>query len=591
MSAATAVDRKPASRIVIVEDEAVLALNLERQLRELGYDVRGVAADSKEALELVARERPDLLLMDIRIQGSLDGIETAREVQQRHDVAVVYLTAHSDPTTIERAQATGPLGYLLKPFKKPDLQNVVRIALDRRENERALQRREEALRITLSCIDEAIVTTDLGGAVTSLNVAATQLVGRDDAALMQRPLAEVLPLRRPDGTRLSADPVAAAQAQRRVPVEGQLDTPRGARSVVGTAVALRQGGAPFGVVVALRDLTELLQARRQLEFAERLSALGTLAAGVAHEINNPLSVVLANLSFALGEQTDAEVHEALLEAHDAGRRVATIVADLRAFSKPQSESFSAIDPREPLVAALGITRSTWKSVAGVDLNLGPVPAVLASPTRLAQVLVNLIVNAVHAMKTVATREHRLTLTSSLDDSGRVALSVRDTGPGVPDPLRERVFEPFFTTKPQGEGTGLGLAISRSIVEQHGGRFELTSDENGACFTIRLPPGGSTPMRSFTRSRLCWVGAITEEARLMGCQPVAPVAADVRAALSEQPAVVIAALGNQAFRALTRDVPDLEAQAIHVSDEAPRTGQIRLVPPFDFAALAALQRRR
>lgn len=179
-------------RVAIVEDEGILALDIERHLRSRGFEICGVAADSDEALQLVERCKPDLVLMDIRIQGSRDGIETAAELKRRFGTPVVYLTAHSDPSTIDRAQRTAPMGYLLKPFKKPDLENLVHIALNRAELEARLRRRESTLNTTLEIIDEAIITTDGTGLVQWVNAAASALMGRTVSELENRPLHEVL---------------------------------------------------------------------------------------------------------------------------------------------------------------------------------------------------------------------------------------------------------------------------------------------------------------------------------------------------------------------------------------------------------------
>ncbi|MDP1917143.1 MAG: ATP-binding protein [Myxococcales bacterium] len=588
MSPAAVLTPPPAAmrRVVIVEDEGILALDIERQLSRLGFDVRGVAGDCEAALVLIEREKPDLVLMDIRIQGPLDGIETVLKLRERFDVAIVYLTAHSDPNSIERAQQTLPMGYLLKPFKKADLQNVVTIALARDGIERQLRRREELLRTTLSCIGEALITTDEDGAVTSLNAAATTLLGPQPRSSEPRHLREVLPLKRPDGATFGVDPVQAAQASGRVDFEARLDTPEGQRSVVGTAAAVRAGLASYGVVLAVRDLTELLLTRRQLEFSERLSAMGTMAAGVAHEVNNPLAIVMTNLSFALREPLSDELREALVEASDGAQRVARIVRDLTLFAKPQPEALTAMDPRRLLTSALALTRGTWRSVCGVDLSLGPVPTVMASPMRLSQVVVNLVINAVHAMQG-SSRAALLTLSSHTNERGDAVMSVLDTGPGVPAALHERIFEPFFTTKSTSQGTGLGLAVSRSIVESHGARLTLDSTDAGARFSITLP-AAPRPTPTVVPT-VCWIGPATDELRRLGVAAVPAEADAVRAELAARPNVVLLALPPDEARRLASSVPELEDHFILVTSHPPPRGVVRLVPPFDLMALAALVR--
>ena len=576
----------PTRKLVIVEDEAILALDLERFLRGAGYDVRGVAADGESAVSLVEHEKPDLVLMDIHLQGPQDGVATAKELKERFGVPVVYLTAHGDPRTIDRARSTEPMGYLLKPFKKADLQNVVTIALARDDIERQLRRREEVLRTTLSCIGEALITTDEGGVVTSLNHAATTLLGPLPRSSEPRHLREVLPLKRPDGEVLGVDPVEAAQAAGRLDFEARLDTPEGQRSVVGTAAAVRSGVTSYGVVLAVRDLTELLLTRRQLEFAERLSAMGTMAAGVAHEVNNPLAIVTTNISFALRGSLPDELREALVDASDGAQRVARIVRDLTLFAKPQPEALTAIDPRRLLGPALALTRGTWRNVCGVDLSLGPVPTVMASPMRLSQVVVNLIINAVHAMQG-SSRAALLSLSSHTNERGDAVLSVLDTGPGVPAALQERIFEPFFTTKATSQGTGLGLAVSRSIVESHGAHLTLDSSAAGARFSITLP-AAPRPAPTVVPT-VCWVGPATDDLQRLGVAAVRAEADAVRAELATRPDVVLLALSLDEARQLVSSVPELEDHSFLVTSHPPPRGLVRLVPPFDVMALAALVR--
>ena len=575
-------------RLVIVEDEGILALDIQRHLTRAGFDVRGVVGDSDSALALVEAERPDLVLMDIRIQGERDGIETAATLRSRFDVPVVYLTAHSDPKTMERAQQTDPVGYLLKPFKKPDLENVVSIALARWDNERKLRRREEALSVTLSCIGEAIVTTNETGEVTYLNVAAERLAGRRRCDAINLPLGEVLSLRGSDGGPLGEDPVKEARAHGRVEFESTL----GSRTLAGTAVELRHGATSFGAVLALRDLTDLLVTRKQLEFAERLSALGTLAAGVAHEVNNPLSVVISNLEFALQGDLPHDAREALAEAVEGAQRVAHIVGDLRALSRPQSEALRPVEPGQVLGSALAFTRGHWRGVAGVALELDAVPGVMAAPTRLAQVFVNLIINAVQAMETVS-QAHVLSLCCSTSAHGEAVLEVRDTGEGIPEALRERIFEPFFTTKPLGKGTGLGLAVSRSIVENQGGRLEVSAGPGGVgtSFRVILPAVGLVPPVPL---RAWWVGPPSPERAVLeqvpGWEFLTGDEPDLAGRFAQRdPQVVLLCLPEPRAGALCLAQPELEARALRVGDRNP-VGLVTLRQPFDARSLGAFVRR-
>jgi PAS domain S-box-containing protein len=500
-----AIEHAQQAKLLIVEDEGVLALDIERQLRGLGFTIVGVAASADEALRLAGLDCPDLAIVDLRIEGARDGIETALRLRADFDVPVVFLTAHGDAHTIARASATRPLGYLLKPFEHQDLQNVVSIAVARNEHERALELRERLVSTTLAAVAEAIITTDAESVITYLNPAAEELIGCSLDECLARPLLEVAELVDERSGEPLGNPVARAIEHRaREEFSGAVLKARDGtlRQVVGTAAPLSSVGAPKGAVLVLRDLTEVLSMRRQLEFVDRLAALGTLAAGVAHEINNPLSFLASNLDYALEHARQAtgrelpfdadwpDVVSALSEAREGARRVTQIVADLRALSRRPVEGLRLLDPREAVRFALAVTAHEWKTHARLQLALGAAPDVLADETRLGQVLVNLIINAAHAMH--GTSDNTLTLATLTNGAGEALIEVRDTGSGMTAAVRAKAFEPFFTTKGgSGLGTGLGLPVSLSIVTRFGGRMEIeASPPRGTVFRVILPGGGS-----------------------------------------------------------------------------------------------------
>ncbi|MFO0598912.1 MAG: response regulator [Myxococcaceae bacterium] len=491
MSAALKTVVPESRRIVIVEDEGILALDIERHLRSRGFDVVGVAADSQSALSLIEETRPDLVLMDIRIQGDVDGIETARAIGDRFDLPVVYLTAHSDPGTIERAQRTAPLGYLVKPFKKPDLENVVGIALRRARLERSLRQREAELRSTLECLDEAVFAVGEDAEIQFANPAASALLGLKAEQLEGRPLTDLVPA------------VAASLDEARHAGRAALTTTldrNGQRTLIGTVARMHEQS----LVVALRDLTELLTARRQAELADRLSTLGSLAAGVAHEVNNPLAVVVSNLSY-LGQDAvlSPDGREALQEAQEATQRVSRLVGELLTFTSPQHEVFETSTAAAGVRSALRLTRSQWKSV-DVSLVLDDAPPITISPPRLSQVLVGLVINACQALEDERS-PRALQLQVGATSSGSALIQVMDSGPGVQEQLRTRIFEPFFTTKPGGKGTGLGLAIANNLVARMGGELRCVSRPDGArgaCFAIELPRSNA-PLE--LALKVAWVG--------------------------------------------------------------------------------------
>ncbi len=481
-------------RVLIVEDEGLVAMDIAQCLAET-CEVTGIADSSTEAVAQAADKRPDVVLMDIHIRGLLDGIGTAALLQEQFDVPIVYLTAHGDSDTTARARRTNPFGYLLKPFKQVDLVSSVRIAVARHQGVLELRNRERILATTLRSIGEAVLLTDGTGRVTSVNPAAEELLGataRDvagknaEALFSLKSQASGLAIPSPVGQVLDT----RTKAQLDAAVLTRLDG--GERPVCGSAAPILDGELCVGSVLVFRDMTEAMKLQRELEFAARMTSLGVLAAGIAHEINNPLTFILANLDDSIREldnTTDAseELTQWLREAKGGAQRIATIVGGLRSFSR-REENDTLVDLDEVLEWAVVITTHRWGHRAKVMRELDAIPRVQGNASRLRQVFVNLLTNAADAIVAAPARLGLIGLRSYTDAEGFAVIAVSDNGDGIPEAERARIFEPFFTTKRAGAGLGLGLSICHGIVTACGGTLNVTSVVGkGTTFTVRLPP--------------------------------------------------------------------------------------------------------
>jgi PAS domain S-box-containing protein len=257
------------------------------------------------------------------------------------------------------------------------------------------------------------------------------------------------------------------------------------------------------VVAIVRDVTEskLLQAR--LALADRLAALGTLSAGVAHEINNPLTYILIGIESVLkeirrrgpdeplGARLDVLV-ERLQGAMEGARRVRRIVSDLRTFGRADEEQERLIDPRAVLDSAASMVDSAIRYRARLLRDYHEVPQILGNHDRLVQVFVNLLLNAAQAVGEGETSRNFIRIATRTDPEGRVVIEVTDSGEGIPVADLGQIFDPFFTTKPVGEGTGLGLWVCHSIVTGHGGSISVDSRRGeGTTFRVVLPAGMQT----------------------------------------------------------------------------------------------------
>jgi signal transduction histidine kinase/CheY-like chemotaxis protein len=274
------------------------------------------------------------------------------------------------------------------------------------------------------------------------------------------------------------------------------------------APIMASDGTVSGVVLVFHDLTaqrnaEAIQAKheKQLVFADRMAAVGTLAAGAAHEINNPLTYIAANLDTAIEDvrgMTEKpslslmkELEEMLMEAQEGVARVTKIVRGLKTFSRIDEERSRVVDIVPLIELAIKVVSNEIRHRARLVREYGDLPFVEADDARLGQVFINLLVNAAQAFPETDARANEIRVVTWTDAEGRAVVEIRDTGPGIPAELLSRVFDPFFTTKPIGVGTGLGLAISHGIVTGIGGEISVQSEAGrGSIFRVTLPPSRS-----------------------------------------------------------------------------------------------------
>ncbi len=357
----------------------------------------------------------------------------------------------------------------------------------------------------LANMSEAVLGLDERFLLRAWNQAAERIYGWTAEEVMGKPILRVLRTEYRGGT--DSARLASLMEDGRILLEMRQHRKDGTPvDVEGVSVALRdRGGRITGYVAVNRDVTERKrgeEAQRRLQAqlvqSDRLASMGTLAAGLAHEINNPLSYVVANLGYALAEVGDAgragrlpplgELDAVLRDARDGAERVRAIVRDLKTFSRADEVARTAVDVRRALESTLSLARNEIRHRARLAVDLGEVPLVDASPHRLGQVFLNLVINAAQAIPEGRATENEIRVATHTGERGWAVVEVRDTGCGIPEASLPRIFDPFFTTKPIGVGTGLGLAICHGIVTGLGGKIEVESREgNGSTFRVALPP--------------------------------------------------------------------------------------------------------
>jgi len=611
------------ARILVVEDERIVGKDIERRLKDLGYRVAGVASTGEKTIERVKESVPDLILMDIRLKGSMDGIEAAEVIRKEFDIPVVYLTAYADEATLERAKVTEPFGYILKPFNERDLHSTIEMALYKHKMEKRLTENEAWLSTTLRSIGDGVITTDTEGIVNFLNPAAEALTGLSREDAIGRPFNDLcsvleeglqnLPenyirktMEEGVGTASFIHSTLMVRNGRRIPVDNSVAPIRSAKgdvtgavlvfrdvterkiaeeelreseerfrltfdqSPIGAAIVsldfrflrvnaelerisaytehefaglklsdiihpdhlddslekiaslisggkgqfgmdarcVRNGGdllwvhltaglvkdinaKPLYFLLNVEDIDERKKLESQLKASQEMKVLGQLAAGVAHEVRNPLNAILAITEALFLEIGSNEEYGPYLEhIRIQVNRLSSLMKDLLELGKPIQRSLLR---RESLRGVLTTTLSLWSQTKSSgahppDLHAGDGGRevfVNVDGSRLQQVFLNLLENA--AQHSSEGEAIRLSILGPRENVVRVRIS--DRGAGIAADKLDKVFEPFFTTR-RG-GVGLGLSLVKHFVGSMGGTVSIWNNDPppGCTVEVALPVSG------------------------------------------------------------------------------------------------------
>ena len=492
------------SRILIVEDDRIVARDIQQQVSRIGHTVVGITARGDDVVPLALQWQANLVLMDIRLEGDIDGIDAAQQIRENCGIPVIYLTAYADDQTLQRAGITEPFGYLLKPFEGTQLRTAIEMALYKHAAERRLRESERRYAVTLSSIGDAVIATDDGLLITFMNPAAEALTCWAATEAMGRPLVEVFRIINEDTRRTVDNP--AAKVLRSGVVAGLANhTLLLARD--GRETPIDDCGSPIvddrgkitGAVLVFRDITQRRQTEASLRHAQaelarvaQRTMVGELAATIAHEVSQPLTGIMttARSSLLLLEADPPDLDAARSTVRhtmrDAERAAEAVVRIRRLFAKKSGLS-EALDLNNAIHEVVTLARNEIYN-AGVKLRLelaDDLPPIMGDRIQLQQVVQNLVNNAVQAMSTVDTRPRELLVRTQGDGGDRALVTFQDSGAGLEPAKEDRIFEAFYTTKR--DGMGMGLWISRSIIENHGGRlWAAPNDGPGATLLFTLP---------------------------------------------------------------------------------------------------------
>jgi PAS domain S-box-containing protein len=506
------------ARILIVEDEAIVAEDLENLIIDFGYEMVGSVVGADDAIQQAIEHRPDLILMDIMLKGNKNGIDAANEIKDMLKIPIIFLTAYSDLKLIEEAKNTEPYAFIVKPFQDKQVIASIEMALSRSQIEKKLFRSEEIYHTLIDNIQDGLFLIQ-DGKLKFVNEAFSRIPGytvdevlgmefQDFVAPEDRDMVVDRYVRMMKGEKVLSNyefhGIRKNEKKRTTiylvcsPIMYQ-----GKPAVLGTVKDITKRKQLEEQMQLINDeleeriierTTELKQTYKQLYHAQKMESVGILAGGIAHDFNNLLTVILGNISLAKSDiDPEDRVFNVLLEAEDASLRAKDLTQELLTFSKGG-------EPIKRTISIAKLIKDTVNfTIRGTNVTCKfEIPDNLynidGDDVQITQVISNIIINADQAMLkggTIRVRCENVTISSENENTtlpenkNFIRISIEDHGTGMPKEQISLIFDPFFTTKEK--GSGLGLATAYSIIKKHGGQITVESEVGaGSTFYIYLP---------------------------------------------------------------------------------------------------------
>ncbi|OYE06209.1 hybrid sensor histidine kinase/response regulator [Nostoc sp. 'Peltigera membranacea cyanobiont' 232] len=498
------------AKILVVEDEAIVAKDLQYRLIKFGYTVPVIASSGEEAINKAVEISPDLVLMDIKLKGSMDGIEAAQEIYKYLDIPVIYLTAYADDKTLERAKITEPFGYLLKPFKEKELRTNIEITLTKHDLERQLKINKKWLDALLRSIGDAVIASDLQELVTFMNPVAENLTGWKQEEAYGKNSSQVFNIANAETHNSIESPIVKVLQDGIIvslPAETILITREGGE------IPIDDSAAPIkddkdnitGAVLVFRDITERKRAiearQRQIEQEqlvvkwEEINQLkNDFLNLVSHELRSPLSNMKVMIQIIQSSTSTEETQRYLQMMEAECDRELGLINDLLDLQRLESSSYPVITTDALLLQQW----LTWmiepfqirvqQQQQNLQLNLpSNLPPLLSDGISLERILGELLNNA--CKYTPAGGEIILSVSyNSLETPAKTIITTSNSAE-IPTTELPRIFDKFYRI-PNADiwnqgGSGLGLPIVQKLVEQLQGNIQVESGNGWTTFTLTL----------------------------------------------------------------------------------------------------------
>jgi two-component system cell cycle sensor histidine kinase/response regulator CckA len=482
--------------VLVVEDEGLIALDMKHKLEQAGYSVSEIVDSADDAIASVERLQPSLVMMDIRLHGPKDGIEAAAEIRSRFNVPVIFVTAHADHATLERARITEPFGYIVKPFQTINFRAQIEMALWKHKMEQKLRVSERWFAATFQSIADALIATDRDGNVAYMNQPAADLTGWESQDATGRALAdvfgacdEITGLPAAPGLYEIFDGTETGSMTRTFRLTRQGN---GEPVLVEAEIsANRDQGTMFGIVVVFRDITARRALERQERQTQRLSALALMATGLGRELADSQNDMDASLKHLI-EQSRGSMQRLLWDVFERSAHQQSIVQRLITLGKSDTGQVTTVDINEVLTGLTEKFRKTLGVRRPLHLNLQPeILAIRTDSRNLRENLVRLIADTRQATPEGGPVTISTITTSSSEGKPVAQIVIRDTRKTVRPDAGERVFDPYYQSRSGSTNPGFSLALVYHYVALSGGTIHVENlPGEGSAYWLNFPAAGA-----------------------------------------------------------------------------------------------------
>jgi PAS domain S-box-containing protein len=499
-------------RIYLVEDERLVALDIRNHLINIGHEVIGVSYSGEDCLEKIDGLKPDLILMDINLEGNLTGIETATILHKTKNIPIIFLTAYTDDQTLSEIKKTGYYGYVTKPFKQIDLKTEIQFTYDRflkllkiKEEQdvstQTLKQTEEFFEQVVNNVSDIIYRIDLKGFFTYVNSSAIQQTGFSREELMQMKYTNLISTEYKQKAFFFFKNIFLNKVENSY-FEFPLLTKKNEEIWIGQKIhLLKYDNSIIGFQVVARDITQEKIFKEQLIIAKKnaektAQVKSQFLANMSHEIRTPLNGIIG-LNHLLEKTELSEKQRSYIHAISrSSAQLMGIINDVLDLSKIEAGKMESIktefdmhDLLRSVVSILEIRANEKNLILSSEIDSDVPQFVIGDEIHLNQIMYNILGNAIKFTEKGEVKL-KVSLIEDFDNKKTIQFTITDSGIGIEDEVKEKIFDAFTqaeseTTRKFG-GTGLGLAIVKNLVLLQGGTIDVKSKLNhGSCFTIRL----------------------------------------------------------------------------------------------------------